>query len=52
VKVNEFESLAKGLDYLNKKKPESAFMFSKKAGKIYCKSMVLPKIPSKFSVYS
>lgn len=43
VKVNEFESLAKGLDYLNKNKPEFAFMFSKKSGKINCSSMVFLK---------
>ena len=45
VKVNEFESLAKGLDYLNKNKPEFAFMFSKKSGKINCSSMVFLKLP-------
>jgi len=48
VKVNEFESLAKGLDYLNKNKPEFAFMYSKKTGKINCKSMVLFKKTFKF----
>lgn len=51
VKVNEFESLAKGLDYLNKNKPEFAFMFSKKSGKINCSSMVFLKLPP-YSIFN
>lgn len=38
VKVQEFESLAKGLDFLNKNKKDSSFFYDKKSGKTFCKT--------------
>lgn len=43
VKISEFESLAKGLDFLNKNKIDSSFFYSKKGGKIFCKTVNLTK---------
>lgn len=41
VKVQEFESLAKGLEFLNKNKIDSAFFYSKTSGKTFCKTVIL-----------
>lgn len=46
VKINEFESLAKGLDFLNKNKNDSSFFYSKKGGKFFCKTVSLIKTDS------
>ena len=43
VKINEFESLAKGLDFLNQNKMDSSYFYSKKGGKFFCKTVSIIK---------